>query len=327
MQILETKRFHWRPEKCHLCQNWSEVAWYQAHITNYLDTDTLTDLFNKSSESQSRYATNTTSIIDESLFDIGLSQEIGWDWHINRYNTDLKNYINDQVAAGKLKLDPFNMWLNDTDSVLQELQNNETTATTKIQGVYTQSYGTTSIYNSSIAILTSSIDPLTQLNIIWRRWTHLSKTKCNERSKPKYRYSPPTPDSNATSKYAASLSIDWKSLPAKIKPILANIFNKFYSNKKIFWPISIAFGLIFLVIVLGLLFGKKRNVPQAVTMATATPIPTIQSTPQATSSGNILTDSQNKLNDLKNQINNLDVQQSRLQPPTLDFNISFTLPK
>jgi hypothetical protein len=121
------------------------------------------------------------------------------------------------------------------------------------------------------------------------------------------------------------LSIDWKSLPGKIKPILANIFNKFYSNKKIFWPISIAFGLIFLVIVLGLLFGKRGS-PQVVTMATTTPIPTIQSTPQATSSGNILTDSQNKLNDLKNQINNLDVQQSRLQPPTLDFNISFTLP-
>lgn len=121
------------------------------------------------------------------------------------------------------------------------------------------------------------------------------------------------------------ISIDWKTLPEKLKPILVAMFNKFYSNKKLFWPVSISFGLIFLVIVLGLLFGK-RGVPQVVNTATPTPVPTVQSTPQATSSGDILTDSQNKLNDLKNQINNLDIQQSRLQPPALDFNVSFTLP-
>jgi hypothetical protein len=163
MQILETNGFTDDQKNAIYAKIDPEVAWYQAHITNYLDTDTLTDLFNKSSESQSRYATNTTPIIDESLFDIGLSQEIGLRLAHQQIYTDLKNYINDQVAAGKLKLDPFNMWLNDTDSVLQELENNETTAATKIQGVY-QSYGMASIYDGSIAILTSSIDPLTQLN-------------------------------------------------------------------------------------------------------------------------------------------------------------------
>lgn len=142
----------------------SEVAWYQAHIKNYLDSDELVDLFNKSDESKSRYATNTLPIIDEGLFDIGLSQEIGLRLAHQQIYSDLKNYINDQVTAGKLKMDPFNRWLNDTDIVLTQLQTNEATGNTKIQGVYSQSFGLSTSYNSSVQVLVSSIDPLTQLN-------------------------------------------------------------------------------------------------------------------------------------------------------------------
>ena len=107
----------------------------------------------------------------------------------------------------------------------------------------------------------------------------------------------------------------------KIKPILLNVFSGFYKNKKVFWPVSISCGLILLVIILGVLFGKKGPTQNVVKLATPTPI--VRSTPQASSSGNVIIDSQNKLNDLKNQINNLDVNQSRLTPPTLNFNISF----
>lgn len=97
--------------------------------------------------------------------------------------------------------------------------------------------------------------------------------------------------------------------------------SKFYTNKKIFLPVSISFGLIFLILILGLLFGK-RNTTQ-VAPETPKPTPTAQNTPQATTSGDILSESQIKLNSLKNEINNLDVKQSRLQPPSLDFDIKF----
>lgn len=120
---------------------------------------------------------------------------------------------------------------------------------------------------------------------------------------------------------SASMDPSWRNLMNNLKPIFINLFNKFYSNKKIFWPVSIAFGLIFLVIILGILFGRRTSGQNMVRLQTPTPI--IRSTPQATSSGNILIDSQNKLNDLKNQINGLDVTQSRLKPPTLNFDISF----
>ncbi len=120
---------------------------------------------------------------------------------------------------------------------------------------------------------------------------------------------------------APQAPMDWKSLLSKIRSMLINIFNKLYSNKKIFWPVSIAFGLIFLIIILGILFGK-RNPNQNITKL-PTPTPTLQNTPQASAFGDILINSQNKLNDLKNQINALDIKQSRFQPPTLNFNIKF----
>jgi hypothetical protein len=116
-------------------------------------------------------------------------------------------------------------------------------------------------------------------------------------------------------------SINWKLLPGKIKPILKTAISKFYSNKKLFWPIVIATGLILLLTLAGLLFGTRGSNQN--TKKTPTPSPFVQSTPQASASGNILIDSQSKLNDLKNQINALDVKQSRLKLPTLNFDIKF----
>jgi hypothetical protein len=113
----------------------------------------------------------------------------------------------------------------------------------------------------------------------------------------------------------------WRLVLSKAKPLLISGFNKFYSNKKIFWPVSIVLGLLLLVIILGLIFGNRGG-PQNVSK-TPTPSPIIQSTPIATDSGDILTNSQIRLKDLKNQIINLDPHQSRLQPPNLNFDIKF----
>ncbi len=102
--------------------------------------------------------------------------------------------------------------------------------------------------------------------------------------------------------------------------IAKNIFNKFYSNKRIFWPVTIAFSLIILVTIIGLIFGTKSRSSQLVRV---TPTPTPQNGQEAPTSGNIVTDSQNKLNSLKSQIDGLDVKESRLQPPTINFNVKF----
>jgi hypothetical protein len=115
--------------------------------------------------------------------------------------------------------------------------------------------------------------------------------------------------------------IDWKLIPSKIKPILAAMFTKFYSHKKIFWPVSISLGLVFLIVVLGLAFGN-RNQNKTVS-SLPTPTPTIQPTPEATVSGGILLDNFLKLKELKKEIVDLDIHQSRLQLPTLDFDSKF----
>lgn len=107
----------------------------------------------------------------------------------------------------------------------------------------------------------------------------------------------------------------WSKLPAGLKSKL----NNFYSNKKVFIPVVGAFGLIFLVIVLGLLFGNKRTIRN---------IAVIENTPQAQATPiknptDALSLIQINLAKLKDQILAQDVKQSRLQPPPINFDIKF----
>lgn len=164
MQILETKGFDDNRKNEVFGRIDSEVDWYKNHISVYLDSDQLVDLFNKSDESKSRYETNTLPIIDESLFDIGQSQEIGLRLSHQEIYSNLKNFINEQVALGKLRIDPFNRWFNDIEAVSELLKKNEAEGTAKIQTIYAHNYGIGSIYDDSTEILTASVEPITQLN-------------------------------------------------------------------------------------------------------------------------------------------------------------------
>lgn len=112
----------------------------------------------------------------------------------------------------------------------------------------------------------------------------------------------------------------------KVKEVAINLWSKFkqtrfYTNKKIFFPIVIAFGLIFLTILLGLIFGgKKATAPRS----TPTPTPFVsQNQPTASPSGDILSQMGQELSDIKTQINAFDVRQGRLQPQAIDFKTSF----
>lgn len=98
---------------------------------------------------------------------------------------------------------------------------------------------------------------------------------------------------------------------------------KFYTNKKIFYSIVGMFGLMFLIVILGLLFGgaSKQTSP---TKILSTPTPFINQALQTpTPSGDELSQTEQRLFDLKTQMDTLDVKQSRLQPPEVDFKISF----
>jgi hypothetical protein len=106
-----------------------------------------------------------------------------------------------------------------------------------------------------------------------------------------------------------------------IKTIMLNLWKKFYANKKIFWPVTIFFGLVLLIIILGLIFGRKPK--QTPILPQATEKPFILSTPIASPSAGILGESNQKLIDLKTQIDNLDVKQSKLKPPILNFEVRF----
>lgn len=103
-------------------------------------------------------------------------------------------------------------------------------------------------------------------------------------------------------------------LPQKIRDFLS----RFYSNKKVFLPISIALGLLILTLLIGLIFGTKGVQKQVISKPTPTPVVEESPTP-APAKGGVET----QLKDLKSQTDNLDVNQKRLQPPAIDFKIDF----
>lgn len=164
IQILETTGFDDSQKGSISDKIDSETNWYKSHMDVYKNSDELVDLFNKSDESKSRYATDTTPIISESLFDITLSQEMGLRNSHQKIYSELKNYIDQKVGEGKIKIDPFNRWFNDIESVLKTLEENEKTAKSKVENIKNYSYNLESAYDDANKTLYSSVSPISQLN-------------------------------------------------------------------------------------------------------------------------------------------------------------------
>ena len=107
----------------------------------------------------------------------------------------------------------------------------------------------------------------------------------------------------------------WSKIPPRAKELLL----KFYSNKKIFIPITTAFSLVFLIIILGLLFGKRGPVG-----VISRPTPSLAPRALPTlAPESMLSQIQIQLARLKDQILSLDVNESKLQPPPINYDIKF----
>jgi|GEM_PF-5576605 len=107
----------------------------------------------------------------------------------------------------------------------------------------------------------------------------------------------------------------WNRIPQRIKDVLI----KFYANKKIFWLVVGSVGLILFTLIMGLVFGIKTPL----LAPKNSPSPLVQSTPEASPSGDILTVTAGRLRELKLEINSIDVAQSRLKPPVINYDIKF----
>lgn len=107
-----------------------------------------------------------------------------------------------------------------------------------------------------------------------------------------------------------------------IKDMGMKLFDKFYANKKIFWPVTVFFVIVFLIVVLGLLFGKKKPTEPVVTDR---PSPSVFIAPRPTfpPMEGMLGEAAEKLSTLRDFIENMDVRQGRLTPPKLNYEIKF----
>lgn len=113
-------------------------------------------------------------------------------------------------------------------------------------------------------------------------------------------------------------------MPVQTKPglrqLAKDMFNKIYTNKKIFWLLVSLFSLILLIIIVGSIFklmGGKT--PSPVREETPTP----QSVEVPEEKKEPLDLAKEELSSLEKQIKDFDINQKRLQPPSINFKIDF----
>lgn len=109
--------------------------------------------------------------------------------------------------------------------------------------------------------------------------------------------------------------------PTEVKTILINLFNKFYAKKKVFWPVTIFFMLILIIVILGVLFGGNAVPQPLVTKPSSSPF--IIPRPTFRPATGVLGESAEKLIKSREFLDNLDVFQNRLKPPTLNYEVRF----
>jgi hypothetical protein len=106
----------------------------------------------------------------------------------------------------------------------------------------------------------------------------------------------------------------------KFKEILKAALARLLKNKKMVVLLGGIFGLILLIIILGLIFGKRSKVPPHLK---GTPSPNQNTQSPIPSPTDTLGQNEVKLKNMNEEIINFDIIQSRLTPPKVDFKISF----
>jgi flagellar biosynthesis/type III secretory pathway M-ring protein FliF/YscJ len=104
------------------------------------------------------------------------------------------------------------------------------------------------------------------------------------------------------------------------KQLAKDMFNKIYTNKKIFWLLVSLFSLILLIIIIGTIFklmGGKTPTPVQQETPTPQGIETLEEKKEP------LDLAKEELVDLEKQLQDFDINQKRLQPPSINFKIEF----
>lgn len=133
-----------------------EIAWYQARKDAYQDQTTLEELFKKSNESAERYTAKSSYVIYESLFNISFGELTNLKSRQESVYKSIRNSIDQGVAAGILKLDPFNRWFTDIENVLKEIDLVNSKAKTKLAKMFEGNQAPKAAYTSAISELESN---------------------------------------------------------------------------------------------------------------------------------------------------------------------------
>lgn len=165
MKIFETKGVEGGQKNSIQTSLDTDVAWYRDHITAYPDGEPLESLFTKSTETETHYKSTTLPLIYNSLFQISLGQLAGFRTDHEDIYKSVRDFIQIQVDAGTMRIDPFNRWFNDIETTAASLKTNETKASAQVAKLNTEgNFSPSGTFKSGIDKLSTSQTLLTQLN-------------------------------------------------------------------------------------------------------------------------------------------------------------------
>jgi len=134
-----------------------EVIWYGERKNNYSVTNALEDLINKSKEEDSRYKTDTSSIIYFSLAHISLGEVKSLKQeHVKLYN-NFKQEASELVKLGRADASLFERWFKDIDKELSNISNIEKDILSQVDKIFG---GDEYIKNSAYKKTINTLDPV-----------------------------------------------------------------------------------------------------------------------------------------------------------------------
>lgn len=112
-----------------------EVLWYEARKQVYSPAESVENLINKSKEEDSRYETNTLTIIRYSLGNISLGYiSDSKNKHLKIYEA-LKEESQSLVKLGRADTNLFERWYKDIDQELNKINDSENKARTEVENI------------------------------------------------------------------------------------------------------------------------------------------------------------------------------------------------
>lgn len=165
LRLLESKDLTPDERNTTISKISEEFKWFSNHRSDFSNENSLENLLNKSGEEDGRFLTETTSVINYSLINIGYGDIVSLESrHLQIYNS-LKTEADEFVVLGRADSSLFERWFSDIEDEIKNLDTIENEILSGLEDLNsTESYVQKRGFKSSLEGLTPAKLSLLKIN-------------------------------------------------------------------------------------------------------------------------------------------------------------------